>query len=107
LVIYPLYALTLEARGETGLFIDCFVAMPSAMLLLGMGFLLKLTGHLGVARAFRVGVALNLLMIALLYVSENVWFIVAGRYFSGISIVLILTCVVAWPFIRAPKTRLV
>jgi MFS family permease len=81
----PLYALTLEARGETGLFIGCFVAMPSAMLLLGMGFLPKLTSHLGVGRAFRVGVAINLLMTALLYVSDNVWLWLAAASMIGLG----------------------
>lgn len=81
----PLYALTLEARGATGLFIGCFVAMPSAMLLLGMGFLPKLTSHLGVGRAFRIGVALNLCMSVLLYLSDNVWLWLCAASMIGLG----------------------
>jgi Na+/melibiose symporter-like transporter len=69
----PLYSLTLEARGESALFIGCFVAMPSVMLLLGMLFLPKLTERIGVSRAFKFGILLNLFMASMLYLTNNVW----------------------------------
>lgn len=81
----PLYSLTLEARRESALFIGCFVAMPSAMLLFGMLFLPKLTEKIGVSRAFKFGILLNLLMASLLYLTNNVWLWLCAASMIGLG----------------------